>query len=96
MHLLPHHGLLGRPSARQESGRLARPHVDSRWWGRTPPQESAGSLHLVLFNHIALGLDAVFLEHIPHLREHFVHPVRVEAGVYRTPQEAGNSSDLKA
>jgi L-fuconate dehydratase len=51
--------------------------------------------HLVLFNHIALGHEVVFLEHIPHLREHFVHPVRVEDGVYRTPQEAGASCDLK-
>jgi len=52
--------------------------------------------HLVLFNHIALGHEIVFLEHIPHLREHFVHPVRVENGVYRTPQEAGASCDLKS
>lgn len=51
--------------------------------------------HLVLFNHIALGHEALFLEHIPHLREHFVHPCKVEGGVYQTPQEAGASCDLK-
>ncbi len=51
--------------------------------------------HLVLFNHIAVGHDVVFLEHIPHLREHFVHPCRVEGGVYHTPQEVGSSCDLK-
>ncbi len=51
--------------------------------------------HLVLFNHIALGHEVVFLEHIPHLREHFVHPCLVEGGVYRTPQEVGASCDLK-
>ncbi len=51
--------------------------------------------HLVLFNHIALGHDAIFLEHIPHLREHFVHPCKVENGVYQTPQEIGSSCDLK-
>ncbi len=51
--------------------------------------------HLVLFNHVALDLPVVFLEHIPHLRQHFVHPVRLAAGVYRTPQEPGLSSDLK-
>jgi L-fuconate dehydratase len=51
--------------------------------------------HLVLFNHIGLDLPVVFLEHIPHLREHFVHPVRVADGVYHTPQEPGLSSDLK-
>jgi L-fuconate dehydratase len=51
--------------------------------------------HLVLFNHIALGHEVIFLEHIPHLREHFVHPCRVTGGVYQTPQEAGTSCDLK-
>ena len=30
--------------------------------------------HLVLFNHIALGHEALFLEHIPHLRSHFCSP----------------------
>jgi L-fuconate dehydratase len=51
--------------------------------------------HLVLFNHIALGHEAIFLEHIPHLRDHFVHPCKVEGGVYQTPQETGASCDLK-
>ena len=51
--------------------------------------------HLVLFNHVALGHEAIFLEHIPHLREYFVHPAVVEDGVYQTPQEPGSSSDLK-
>jgi L-fuconate dehydratase len=51
--------------------------------------------HLVLFNHIALGHDAVFLEYIPHLREHFVHPAQVADGAYHTPQEPGASTDLK-
>jgi L-fuconate dehydratase len=51
--------------------------------------------HLVLFNNIALDHKIVFLEHIPHLREFFVHPCRVENGVYRTPEEAGASCDLK-
>lgn len=51
--------------------------------------------HLVLFNHIALGLKAEFLEHIPHLRAHFVHPAQVQDGVYKTPQEPGASADLK-
>ena len=50
--------------------------------------------HLVLFNHIALGHEALFLEHIPHLRDHFVHPADVRDGVYRTPQEPGSSCDL--
>jgi len=51
--------------------------------------------HLVLFNHIGMGHEALFLEHIPHLRPHFVNPVKVEGGVYATPQEAGAGCDLK-
>jgi L-fuconate dehydratase len=50
--------------------------------------------HLVLFNHVALGHEKVFLEYIPHLREYFRHPAQVEGGIYRTPQEAGSSADL--
>lgn len=51
--------------------------------------------HLVLVNHIAIGHPVIFLEYIPHLRDYFVHPAQVEAGVYKTPQEPGSSSDLK-
>lgn len=51
--------------------------------------------HLVLFNHIALGHEALFLEHIPHLQPHFTHPAKVKGGVYQTPQEPGSSCDLK-
>jgi L-fuconate dehydratase len=50
--------------------------------------------HLVLFNHIALGHEVVFLEHIPHLKEHFVFPAQVSGGFYKTPDEPGASSDL--
>lgn len=50
--------------------------------------------HLVVFNHIAFGLEKIFLEYIPHLREHFIHPAIVKSGVYHTPQEPGSSSDL--
>ncbi len=50
--------------------------------------------HLVLFNHIALGHEKIFLEYIPHLRRHFIHPAIVEDGVYQTPQNPGSSSDL--
>jgi L-fuconate dehydratase len=51
--------------------------------------------HLVLVNHIAMGHPEVFLEHIPHLSSHFVHPVQLFAGRYRTPQDPGSSSDLR-
>lgn len=51
--------------------------------------------HLVLFNHIAIGHEALFLEHIPHLKQHFKNPIKIENGVYITPQETGSSCDLK-
>lgn len=51
--------------------------------------------HLVLFNHIAMGHEALFLEHIPHLRKHFLHPAVIEDGVYITAQEPGSSCDVK-
>lgn len=50
--------------------------------------------HLVLFNRIALNHEVVFLEHIPHLKKHFQHPVTIQNGVYVTPQEVGSSCDL--
>lgn len=51
--------------------------------------------HLVLFNHIAMGHELSFLEHIPHLRSHFVFPASVADGSYKTPREPGASCDLK-
>lgn len=50
--------------------------------------------HLVLFNHIAIGHQALFLEHIPHLQEHFLHPAKIINGFYQTPTEPGSSCDL--
>lgn len=51
--------------------------------------------HLVLFNHIALGHEVLFLEHIPHLQKHFLQPAEVANGVYKIPNEPGCSCDLK-
>lgn len=51
--------------------------------------------HLVLFNHIAMGHKALFLEHIPHLQKYFVHPAVIKNGVYQTPQVAGSTCELK-
>jgi L-fuconate dehydratase len=51
--------------------------------------------HLVLFNHIAMNHEALFLEHIPHLKTRFRTPCEVTGGVYQTPQEPGSSCDLK-
>jgi L-fuconate dehydratase len=67
---------------------------------RLPVVPHAGDMgqvhqHLALFNHIALGHEALFLEYIPHLRPHFVHPAEVAGGRYRTPQEPGASTDLR-
>ena len=50
--------------------------------------------HLVLFSHIALDHEKLFLEYIPHLREDFVQPANVDNGHYMPPQEPGCSSDL--
>ncbi len=50
--------------------------------------------HLVLFNHLALGHEPLFLEYIPHLRDRFKHPAHVSGGIYHTPQEPGSSCDL--
>jgi L-fuconate dehydratase len=51
--------------------------------------------HLVLFNRVAIGHDEVFLEYIPHLREHFRQPAEVVDGRYRVPAAPGSSSDLR-
>jgi L-fuconate dehydratase len=50
--------------------------------------------HLVLFNHIALGQPLIFLKYIPHLRQQFANPARVEGGFYKTPETPGLSADL--
>ncbi len=51
--------------------------------------------HLVLFNHVGLDHERLFLEHIPHLRERFDQPAEVVNGVYRTPLRPGSSCDLR-
>ncbi|MDA1120773.1 MAG: mandelate racemase [Bacteroidetes bacterium] len=50
--------------------------------------------HMVLFNHISVRHEAIFLEHIPHLKEHFKHPAQIIDGYYQVPQVPGMSSDL--
>ncbi|MHA4739728.1 enolase C-terminal domain-like protein [Dyadobacter sp. MSC1_007] len=51
--------------------------------------------HLVIFNHIGMGHEHLFLEHIPHLRQYFVNPAQISGGYYQIPQVPGSSSDLK-
>jgi L-fuconate dehydratase len=50
--------------------------------------------HLVVWQSIRLGVEAHPLEYIPHLREHFVQPVRVQSGRYQVPHEAGSGTRL--
>lgn len=50
--------------------------------------------HLVLFNHIGLDHEAIFLETIPHLGDKFVEPAIVANGVYQTPRKPGSSCAL--
>ncbi|QOD61809.1 mandelate racemase [Polaribacter haliotis] len=50
--------------------------------------------HLVLFNHISMDHEAIFLEHIPHLQQYFKNPVNIKGGYYQVPQEPGMSADL--
>lgn len=51
--------------------------------------------HLVLFNHIAMGHEALFLEYIPHLQAHFCEPVRIVNATYQTPRQPGSSCALQ-
>jgi L-fuconate dehydratase len=51
--------------------------------------------HLVLFNHIGIGHQNLFLEHIPHLSKYFKYPADISDGYYKTPEEPGNNSDFK-
>lgn len=50
--------------------------------------------HLVLFSHIALGHEKLFLEYIPHLRDNFVHPANVVGGHYMPSLEPGCGTDI--
>ena len=51
--------------------------------------------HMVLFNHIAVGHPALFLEAIPHLRKYFKYPVQLEHGYYAVPQTPGSTCDFR-
>ncbi|MCF0074149.1 mandelate racemase [Dyadobacter sp. CY261] len=51
--------------------------------------------HLVIFNHIGMDHEHLFLEHIPHLKQYFVNPAEIVDAYYQVPQVAGSSSDLK-
>jgi L-fuconate dehydratase len=41
------------------------------------------------------SLEGRMLEHAGHLHEHYVDPIRIEAGRYRAPRAPGFSTELK-
>lgn len=51
--------------------------------------------HLVLFNQICIDKNSLFLEYIPHLRDHFKFPASLKNGYYQVPQGPGASTDFK-
>jgi L-fuconate dehydratase len=51
--------------------------------------------HLVVWQCIRLGVEPYHLEFIPHLREQFVTPIRVEEGRYHLPRVPGSSTRLE-
>lgn len=51
--------------------------------------------HLVLFNHIGMNHEHIFLEHIPHLKQYFVNPAVILNAHYQIPLIPGSSCDLK-
>lgn len=56
---------------------------------RLPVAPHAGEMSQVHL-HLALWHPATsILEYIPWIKDHFVEPIRVEAGVFRPPEEAG-------
>jgi len=53
--------------------------------------------HLAAFDFVAVpgSLDDVVVEYVDHLHEHFVDPVRTEAGRYLLPDQPGYSAQIR-
>jgi L-fuconate dehydratase len=53
--------------------------------------------HLSAFDFVAVSgsLDDVVVEYVDHLHEHFVDPVRAEAGRYLAPAQPGYSAEIR-
>ncbi len=53
--------------------------------------------HLSIFDYIRVGasLEDRVLEYVDHLHEHFLDPVRIEAGRYMPPERPGFSIEMK-
>jgi L-fuconate dehydratase len=54
--------------------------------------------HLAMFNFVSVSgrMDGHWIEHVPHLHEHFVEPVRVEKARYRAPLAPGSGAEMLA
>ncbi len=89
----------GRASTRTSRSCCSRPSSACRC-ARTP----AGSglceavQHLAMFDYVAVSgrLDGRMIEFVDHLHEHFVTPVEVAGGRYRTPTEPGAGTEMLA
>jgi L-fuconate dehydratase len=42
------------------------------------------------------SLEGRYIEHVGHLHEHFVDPIRIRAGRYLAPTAPGNSMEMLA
>jgi L-fuconate dehydratase len=53
--------------------------------------------HLSAFDFVAVSgsLEDVVVEYVDHLHEHFVDPVRAEAGRYLAPEQPGYSAEIR-
>ena len=53
--------------------------------------------HLSMFDYLAVSgsMHGRVIEYVDHLHEHFVHPVRIEAGRYLAPMAPGYSIQIK-
>jgi L-fuconate dehydratase len=53
--------------------------------------------HVAMFDYLRVGgsLDGRMIEYVDHLHEHFVDPVRVDAGRYVPPEAPGYSSAMR-
>jgi L-fuconate dehydratase len=54
--------------------------------------------HLAMFDYVAVSgrLEGRMIEFVDHLHEHFVTPVQVSGGRYRTPTEPGAGTEMHA
>jgi L-fuconate dehydratase len=53
--------------------------------------------HLSMFDYVSVCADMTdrVIEYVDHLHEHFVEPVAIEHGAYRTPRLPGFSAQMR-